>query len=241
MIETYIRLKRKSINWGWYTAPHHFHLFTHLLLSANWNEGEFMGHKLKRGQFATSLASLEIQTGISRQTIRTCLSHFQSTGEIAQKVTNKYRILTIVNFEKYQIDEEQLTSKQQTTNKQLTTIKEGNKEIKKKTKAKKENGFEEFWDAVKKKTGKREAERKYNKALAEGVEHDILVSAVRNYYDSVKDMNFAKHPATWLHQGCWMDEEEAKDAPVNLGEEEKAKRIAWYEKMGMDVPAELMT
>ena len=130
MIETYIRLKRKSLDWGWYTAPHHFHLFTHLLLRANWNEGEFRGTKIKRGQMVTSLASLEQQTGISRQTIRTCLDHFQKTGEIRQKVTNKYRILTIVNFEKYQLDEEQLTSKQQTTNKQLTTIKEGNKEIK---------------------------------------------------------------------------------------------------------------
>lgn len=87
-----------------------------------------MGETIPRGSFVTSLDSLGKELGLSVQEIRTALKHLISTGELTSKSTNKYRIITVVNYEMYQQVNKQpnspLTSNQQATNKQLTTIEE---------------------------------------------------------------------------------------------------------------------
>ena len=116
-------------------------LFIRLLIKANYEDNEWHGQKIKRGQLITGLFSLSKSTGIPIQSIRTCLARLKSTNEITSKSTNKYRIITITKFEQYQPKEEkstskstaQLTSNQQATNKQLTTIKEVKKERSKET------------------------------------------------------------------------------------------------------------
>lgn len=87
-----------------------------------------MGETIPRGSFVTSLDSLAKELGLSVQEIRTALKHLISTGELTSKSTNKYRIITVVNYEMYQQVNKQpnspLTGNQQATNKQLTTIEE---------------------------------------------------------------------------------------------------------------------
>ena len=72
------------------------------------------------------------------QEVRTALKHLKSTGEITDKGYNKYRIITVNNWDLYQGDNRQtnrqLTDKQQTTNRQLTADKEY-KELKEKKKS----------------------------------------------------------------------------------------------------------
>ncbi len=87
-----------------------------------------MGEIIPRGSFVTSLDSLAKELGLSVQEIRTALKHLISTGELTSKSTNKYRIITVVNYEMYQQVNKQpnspLTGNQQATNNQLTTIEE---------------------------------------------------------------------------------------------------------------------
>jgi len=87
-----------------------------------------MGETIPRGSFVTSLDSLGKELGLSVQEIRTALKHLISTGELTSKSTNKYRIITVVNYEMYQQVNKQpnspLTGNQQATNNQLTTIEE---------------------------------------------------------------------------------------------------------------------
>lgn len=87
-----------------------------------------MGETIPRGSFVTSLDSLAKELGLSVQEIRTALKHLISTGELTSKSTNKYRIITVVNYEMYQQVNKQpnspLTGNQQATNNQLTTIEE---------------------------------------------------------------------------------------------------------------------
>ncbi len=64
-----------------------------------------------RGQLLTGLSSLNKHTGISYQTLRTCLKRLEKTKEINIQATNQYSIITICNYEEYQ-------QKQQATNKQ---------------------------------------------------------------------------------------------------------------------------
>lgn len=72
--------------------------------------------------------------------------------------------------------------------------------------------FERFYDAYPRKVGKKDAERKFDKALKDGADPEDIITAAQRYASSRRgqDPKFTKHPATWLHQGCWMDE----DAPM---------------------------
>jgi len=119
----FVKIFRKFEEWEWYRKSEMVHLFLHFLLLANHKQGKWQGKTIERGQFITGLLSLEEQTGISYQTLRTCISRLKETGEIVVKSTNKFSLITIVNYSDYQDTEKN----QQTTNKQLTTNKNDKK------------------------------------------------------------------------------------------------------------------
>lgn len=107
----FIIIHRKMTKWEWYQKSEMVHLFLHLLLLANHEQGNWQGHTIERGQLITGLHSLKRDTGISTRTLRTCLERLKSTGEITSKTTNKFRIITIVKYEDYQSKKEKTTSK----------------------------------------------------------------------------------------------------------------------------------
>lgn len=119
----WVKIHRKFLEWEWYDKPEMVSLFLFCLMSANHEDGTWQGQEIKRGQFITGRYSLSSKIGISVQTIRTCLARLEQTGEITQKSTNRFSIITIAKYNDYQIDDSKLTNNQQTTNKQLTTNK----------------------------------------------------------------------------------------------------------------------
>ena len=104
----------------------------HLLVLANFEDKRWKGMVIKRGQLVTSISRLSESTGISQQSLRTCLAKLEQTQEINKQTTNKFTIITILKYDSYQqcdcseniTTNKQLTNNQQTTNKQLTTTKE---------------------------------------------------------------------------------------------------------------------
>lgn len=113
----FITLHRQILDWEWYGDAKTVCLFLHLLLTANYEEGRFQGREIHRGQLVTSLTSLSTETGLSVRQTRTALDHLISTGEVTNESTPQYRVITIVNYSKYQ-DKRQ--SGRQTTDKQPT-------------------------------------------------------------------------------------------------------------------------
>lgn len=101
----YIRVDRKILDWEWYKDNNTKNLFFHLLLKANWKDGNFMGNTIPRGTFVTSLQKLATETGMSIREIRTALEHLKTTGEVTCKTTNRYSMVTITNYEYYQADD----------------------------------------------------------------------------------------------------------------------------------------
>jgi len=136
----YVRTWRSLIDWEWYKDCNTKCLFLHLILMANHAEGRSRGVVINPGQHLTSSDKLAEQLGLSRQNIRTSLTKLKSTNEITIKSTNKYILVTIVNWAFYQSDEPLSTSKltteptsnQPATNQQLTTNKKDKKEKKEK-------------------------------------------------------------------------------------------------------------
>ena len=100
-----------------------------LLLMANWTDSEWQGMTIERGQLVTGRKALAAQTGLSEQTVRTSLNRLKSTNEITIASTNKFSVITIVNYGKFQDVPEMptstltsnLTNNQPAANQQLTT------------------------------------------------------------------------------------------------------------------------
>lgn len=117
----WIKLHRDLVEWEWHNKPEMVALWVFLLLKANHQAQKWHGVNVDRGQVLTGLHRLNEQTGISIQTIRTCLNRLKSTGEITIKSTSRFSLITINKYDTYQIEETQSnkrTNKQ--TNKQLT-------------------------------------------------------------------------------------------------------------------------
>lgn len=111
----FILLHRKLKQWGWYKDSVVKDLFLHLLLSASFKDFEWMGRQLKAGQLITGRKRLAEELDFTERQIRTALDKLKSTGEVTIETTNKYTIITVVNWEDYQGLEKIATSK--TTNK----------------------------------------------------------------------------------------------------------------------------
>lgn len=125
MVFGHIKVDRKILSWKWYKDSNMLHVFLHLLLNANHKEGKFNGIDLKRGQLAIGRKQLSDDTGLTEREVRTCLEKLKNTNEIEVKPTNKFTIVTIVNYNVYQASKEKKSSDQQ--NDQQETEKNANK------------------------------------------------------------------------------------------------------------------
>lgn len=69
------------------------------------------------------------------------------------------------------------------------------------------NPFAEFWEAYPRKKGKGQAERAWKTACKKADPARLIAAAV-SYRQQVQgsDMQFVKHPSTWLNGECWLDE-----------------------------------
>lgn len=129
MSEGFIKIYRQLLEWEWYTDVNTKTLFLHCLLKANYKTKKYQKNTVKKGSFVTSLESLSKETGLTIQQTRTALNHLVSTGEITSKSTSRNRIITVVNYDKYQDINKEVNkkttskqqAKQQTANKQLTS------------------------------------------------------------------------------------------------------------------------
>ena len=130
-MEGWIKIHRKITDWEWWGKPEMIKLLILFICKANIEDKMWQGLLIKRGQFVSSLDALRVESGFSIQKIRTCLKRFENTQEITIKSTNKYSIVTICNYESYQIScSDYQQAEQQTNNKQTTNEQQQLKNIK---------------------------------------------------------------------------------------------------------------
>jgi hypothetical protein len=103
METNYITLNRKIVNWEWYGDATTSRVFIHLLLMANHKPGEWRKNLILRGQHLTSSTKLSSVLGYSRSTIRATLKRLSDNQQITIKTTNKFTMVTICKYDKYQI------------------------------------------------------------------------------------------------------------------------------------------
>lgn len=152
----YIKLFRKILYWEWYNKSVIKDVFLHLLLLASFTEKKWRGIVIKEGQAVIGTQKLADDLGFTRQQVRTALKKLEESGEITKDTTNKYTLITIVNWREYQgynkdlsdTSTQSLTSKKPISNHQLTCNQPQLKNIK--NNKKEENDKDSFRDYRKK-------------------------------------------------------------------------------------------
>lgn len=124
------------------------------------------------------------------------------------KSTNKYSVITVVNWSEYQETEQQMNNKRTTNEQQMITNNNGNNTNKKdidqpsgKSKVSYPDDFEKFWSIYPRKVGKPKAFSCW-KARVKKVSKDDLLKAAQNYAKHCEIegtiQKFIKHPSTFL-------------------------------------------
>jgi len=114
-MDGWIKIHRKILDWRWYSDLNTRVVFFHLLLTANHKDKEWQGLTVKRGQVVVGRIKLAKDIGISERAVRTAINKLKTTSELTSKSTNKYTVLTIINYDKYQLNDQQVV--QQTSSK----------------------------------------------------------------------------------------------------------------------------
>ena len=119
----WISLHRGIANKGWFHKSDYVHLWIYLLLKANHKETEiwFNGktQKMKIGSFITGRKKISRETGINQSKVERILKTFEIEQQIEQLTSNKNRVITVLNYNKYQKSEQQI--EQQVNNNRTTS------------------------------------------------------------------------------------------------------------------------
>lgn len=125
----WIKLHRKILDNPIFKNDKLFRVFIYLLLKASHSDHEFLiGDsivKLKEGEWATGRKAISRDTGLTEQNVRTAITKLEKLGILTIKITVKYSVFSIVNWDCYQQTNQQVTNNQPTSNQQVTTNKNG--------------------------------------------------------------------------------------------------------------------
>ena len=160
--------------------------------------------KIKRGEYMASYRFLATKFKWPISRVKRVIERFKSGLMLNTRVEQGITFITIENYDEYQFFVQQRNSVEYTTTpKSGTNI---SKEVNKRSIY--ESDFKIFWELVpskmKKSIGKAyQSFKKIKKTLKITVEE--LGYRYQKHHQINKD--YTKHPATWLNQECWLDDE----------------------------------
>jgi hypothetical protein len=236
----WIKLHRKLLENPIFQRSQYVHLWVALLLLANhderkmmWNGGIIVIHE---GQFVTGRKKLAELTGIPEGTIEDILKWLETQQQIRQQKTNKYRLVTILNWKEYQHADTKSNNKATTSRQQADTNKNDKnvKNDKKDTlspaiaeggggtspieKIYTDGGFTAFWEEYPRKTGKGATAKAWKAARITPAMVDKVLAAVKGYKQTEQwkreGGRFIPYPATFINQRRFDDEPSAPSSEV---------------------------
>ena len=183
-----------------------------------------VGHLIvdvKRGEYVASIRFLAKKFKWTTSRVKRFLDRLTRGKMVTTKATQGITSINLLNYDEYQFFV------------QPTTHKQGQVRIKTDTNISKEvnkiniytQSFEDFWSIIpsKMRKGKGKAFKAFKKA-----KYELTIEELSERYRKHHELNgeFTKHPATWLNQECWLDDEvqETKRPPTLI---ERMKKLGY--------------
>ncbi len=124
----WIKIHRKLFDHWCSSDPNFIAVWVRLLSDANHQGSKALFNssviEIKRGSLIFGREVFSSKTGVSVSKLRRIMDIFVSEGMISQQKTNKYTIVSITCYEKYQVNDQQTTNKTPTKRQQNATSKE---------------------------------------------------------------------------------------------------------------------
>jgi len=210
----YVKVYRKALDKKWLSNHKLWVVWTYCLMKASYKKTEVIVGlqviKLEPGQFVFGLKVASKDLKIPKTTIYRILKFLKSEGNLSIKAENKFSIITIMNWERYQDTKNQNGKQMENKRKTNGNIQEV-KEVKNKEYSK---DFLEFYSAYPLKKSKAKAYKAWKKLKPDL--HTCLAALQSQMIEKgflKAEKKFCpewKHPSTWLNQQCWEDEVETE-------------------------------
>lgn len=216
----FISLYRTLLQWEWYSCHNTTRVFIHLLLTANYELHKYQGKDILRGERICSRESLARELYMTENKLRTALRRLKSTNAISIKTDRKGTLISITNYDKYQMPAHNSTSKPPANNPSNTSkAPVCNKATKQKGNKEPSCAFIEFWQLYPKKQGKASAQAAWEKLAPD----DALIAKIKNAINVAKTSQswnacggqYIPMPQTWLNAKRWEDEMEVQDGDTS--------------------------
>lgn len=215
----YVKLWRKTLDSGWLKNHKLFVFWSYCLLKATHKPidilvGSQQVH-LEPGQFVFGRMKAANDCGMSEREIRTCVGKLNTFENMTIKTTNKFSIITIVNWDIYQQEEnekDQQNDQVATSKRPASDHKQTHKHINTKEINIYNVDFEKFWKEYPSKVGKGAAWSAWKKNGRPEI--GIILEAIDNQKKSRKWIEgYIPNPATWINQKRWLDETAEHEKP----------------------------
>lgn len=221
----------------------YFSVWIYLVLMASHEEKEvlFAGKKIKLmpGQLITGRKKIADFFAISESKVWRILKDFKIEQQIEQQTSNKNSLISLKNWDKYQISEQQ-TEQQLNSNRTATEQQPNTKQEIKEGKNVRNNNiythaYEEFWAAYPRKKDKGNAFKKFNARLVDGFSEVELIKAAKEYARECEENQtsekYIKHPTTFLSDKFpfldYLEKQKPKAEPEPQEEDEELVGDDW--------------
>lgn len=132
----WVKLYRSSLQSTVWQDPTVWRVWSWCLMKANHEPNKFLFNReelvIEAGQFVTGINVGKKECKITAMQWRRAVDVLKLTNRVAIKTTNKFTIVTIINWDKYQLiskqDNKRITNKEQTNSKRITTNNKDNKD-----------------------------------------------------------------------------------------------------------------
>jgi len=169
---------------------------------------------VERGQFVTSKSKLQVLFGWSKKRVNSFLTSLEVGGMSTTRTTNRFIIITICNYGKFQSTEDEKGSAEgPTESQQRATDKNEKKEKNNNMSESDHSDFNIFYQAYPKRESKKKALEAWVKIKPDQTLVTIILSAIEKqkiHKAGLKSRNeFCPEwplPATWLNGRRWEDE-----------------------------------
>ena len=213
----WIKIHRKILDWEWWDDYATRNVFLYLLIMANHEDGYWKKIPVKRGQIIIGRDSLARKNGLEVQPTRRSLNNLQTSQQITIKTTNKYSLVTLLNYDSYQQTNQQVTRKP--TNKQPANQPQTRSKEDKKKEIHKENLFSKWYSNYPKKVSRGTAEKAWKK-LNPQEQLDAITGLNRLLPTLIAtEKQYIPMPSTWINGKRWMDETETKLDWAKIGDD----------------------
>lgn len=245
MSEGYIKLYRKFLDWEWWQDHNTLVVFLYLLMTVNFSETTYKNRKIGRGQGVYTVKDIATNNMLTNRQTRTSLEHLKSTNEICVDTSPQYSIITVNNYDKYQIKADSPTNKNEKSDKQpdnqttnnltnLTNIKEEKKERSKEYYPPNpptggDDGFMKFWEAYPRKTNKSAAGKAWSRLNPGEDLLRVILEAISQQKTTrqwqEENGRFIPNPAKWIVGRYWENTVSVSTEPRSYDLDEIEKKI----------------